>query len=123
MQSKVRDKLWIALTFAVALHACCGCTSLRTAPGTASAVRSFTDVSDPVAESIDAVKEKAEDSLDEASKQVNQGRGQWAKLMGEINRFCVFGDPQEMNSSQFDSISDKQMRAMRAEIDGSSSLR
>jgi len=111
------------LTVAVILHACCGCTSLRTAPGAASANSPFTDVSDPIAESLEAVKEKAEDSADDVAEQVTLGRGQWAELVEELNRFFVFRDPQEMNSSRFDSISDRQMKAMRAEIEGSSSLR
>jgi len=42
--------------------------------------------------------------------------------MSELNRFFIFGEPKEMNSSQFDPVSDKQMRQMRAEIKGGSSL-
>ena len=123
MQSKISGKLWIALTVAVVLHECCGCTSLMTARGAASATSSFTDVSDPIVESLEAVKENAEDSVDGVGEQVQQGRGQWGEFVHELNRFFAFGDPEEMNSSPFDSISDKQMKAMRAEIDGSSSLR
>jgi len=42
--------------------------------------------------------------------------------MSELNRFFTFGDPEEMNSSRFDPVSDKQMKAMRTEIKGGSSL-
>jgi hypothetical protein len=76
-------------------------------------------VSDPIGESLEAVKEKAEDSADDVAEQVTLGRGQWAELMEELNRFFVFRDPLEMNSSRFDSISDRQIKAMRAEIEGS----
>jgi len=72
---------------------------------------------------LEAVKETAEDSVDGVGELVQQGRGQWGEFVHELHRFFAFGDPEEMNSSRFDSISDKQMKAMRAEIDGSSSLR
>ena len=99
-----------ALTVAAALHACCGCTTLLTSPGTVSALR-------PAAE------DQAEDSLVGASEQVDRRRGPWNELLGELNRFVAFGDPKEMNSAQFDAVSDRQMKAMRAEIDGGSSTR
>jgi hypothetical protein len=101
--------IW-ALTVAAALQACCGCTTLLTSPGTVSALRPAAE--EPVDESIAAPREE-----------VDRRRGPLNELLGELHRFVAFGDPKEMNSSQFDAVSDRQMKAMRAEIDGGSSKR
>ena len=101
--------IW-ALTVGATLHTCCGCTTLLTSPGTISALR-------PAAE------DPADDSRLGAREGVDQRRGPLTELLGELHRFVAFGDPKEMNSSQFDAVSDRQMKAMRAEIDGGASTR
>jgi len=120
MHSKGVCKLPIALTVVVASAACCGCNTLPAPSVTLSRLQPSADVA--IRESIHAVNKKAEDSRDGEGEQVQRGRGQWAELMSELNRFFIFGEPKEMNSSQFDPVSDKQMRQMRAEIKGGSSL-
>lgn len=120
MHSKGVCKLPIAIAVVVASAACCGCNTLPTPPVTLSRLQPSADVA--IRESIHAVNKNVEDSQDGVGEQVQRGRGQWAELMSELNRFFVFGDPEEMNLSRFDPVSDKQMRAMRAEIKGGSSL-
>ena len=120
MHSKGVCKLPIAIAVVVASVACCGCNTLQMPPVTLSRLQPSADVA--TRESIHAVKKNAEVSQDGVGEQVQRGRGQWAEFMSELNRFFTFGDPEEMNSSRFDPVSDKQMKAMRTEIKGGSSL-
>ena len=121
MRSRVVGNLVIALT--AALPTCCGCTTLLTSSVAPPVGKPFVDADDPTVEGREVVKKAAADAADEASDQRDRRLGPWTDLTGELNRFFTFGDPKEMNSSQFDSFSDRQMRAMRAEIDGGAPVR
>lgn len=112
-----------ALTVAAALHACCGCSTLLTSQTATSALNPAVDQGDPPATSPDVAVAPPDEESGPPRDTADPWRRPWAELLGEVHRFVAFGDPKEMSSSQFDAVSDRQMKAMRAEIDGGSAPR